>query len=296
MPPVAQAHLGGGPPFLKINGKDAQTNSLNQGASVMTIPWDNPPETYHINQPITFEIDVSELMKATTVPPEYANDIKIRWSVATGDNFEIKGESYDEGSRITKTIADGGSYLIIIEAKLPADSDFILINTVQINVLPSTEYELPFASVFIGTQFDDVKKNVLLVSDASTDPSANVKKQLWDFGDGILQEGESITRKFEDVETMGTEQVFHRVVDEQGFIADVGFMAENQNGKLQFLPFDNEKNLSVTVGTYQDAAVRAGRAQNKLSVPAFLGVGSGIIVLIGIGWWLFLKKGLKFKR
>ena len=283
------AHLGGGPPFLKVNGKDADTNPLNQGASTFTIPWDLPPETYLVNIPVNFIVDVAELMKATTVPAELAKDIRFRWSIATGDNFENKQNESSTVNSLSKTFNKSGSYLVIIEAKLPKDSDFILIDTVQINIVPEQSYQLPYASVFLGTQYDDLKKNVFLLSDGGSDASTKIEKYLWDFGDGKLLEGISVQRRFEKAETLGVEQIFHRVIDANGFIADIGFIAENKNDKLQFSPFISEKNLLVTVGTYEQAAERAGKTESKLSMPQFVGVAFGVIFVLGAIMWFVIK-------
>lgn len=288
-PITAFAHLGGGPPFLKVNGKDADTNPLNQGASTFTIPWDLPPENYLLSMPVTFVIDVAELMKATTVPADLAKDIRFRWSIGTGDNFENKQNESSTINSLTKTFNKPGSYLVIIEAKLPKDSDFILIDTVQVNIVPEQSYQLPYASVFLGTQFDDVKKNVFLLSDSGSDASTTIEKYLWDFGEGKLEEGISVQRRFEKAETLGIEQIFHRVIDANGFIADIGFIAENRNDKIQFAPFNNEKNLLVTVGTYEEAAERAGKTESKLSMPQFIGVAFGVIFALGAIMWLVIK-------
>jgi hypothetical protein len=290
--PAAEAHLGGGPPFLKINDKNVTTNPYNQGASVFTIPWDVSPENYLVNKPITFAIDVEELLKATTAPSEVANEIKIRWSVAHGDNFTSKESTYDEGNAITKTFTSAGSYLIIVEAKLPAGADFAIIDTVQVNILPHEVYKLPVASVYVGTQLEDLKKDVLLVSNSSPYTSGSIQKYLWDFGEGNMQEGRSITRWFEKADTIGVEQVFHRVIDENGFVADIAFVAENKSDKLQFTSFNGKKNALLTIGTYEQAAHRAGKTDNKLTMLQFIVVGFGTLVVLGGILWVFIQSQL----
>lgn len=289
LPKAVHAHLGGGPPFLRIDGKFANTNTLNQGASVMQIGWDVPPERYLVNTPVNFEVDLPVLMAATTVPQEYVKDIKVRWSFATGDNFEKKDTAYEEGAKITKTFSKPGSYLVIIEAKLPADSDYIVVDTVQVDILPDKNYQLPSPYVYIGTQFDDPKKHVLMVSDSSADSSTSLKAFLWDMGDGNMQNGKSMNRRLEKAEATGVQPIFHRIVDANGFVADIGFVAESMDDKLRFIPFNSNSKLAVTVGTYQEASKRAGTGVNKLSVPAFIGVSLGVILAIGAGWWFALR-------
>lgn len=292
VPLNTHAHLGGGPPFLKVNGKDAQTNPYNQGTtSAFTISWDTPPDVYLVNKPITFEINVLELMKATTISPDQANLIKIRWSVATGDDFETKDGKYVEGSKITKTFSKPGSYLVVIEAKLPNDSEYILINTVQIDVKPSVDYQLPFVTTYIGTQNDDPNKNVLLVSDATTDPTVKIKKYIWDFGDGKPRFESSVNRRFERVASVGVETVFHRVIDENGFVSDVGFYSQKVGNSIRFVPFTGNQNTPFVVGTYEEAQEKAKMpGKITLSMPAFIGLTFAVLFIVGGGWWLYLKK------
>jgi hypothetical protein len=180
---------------------------------------------------------------------------------------------------------------------LPADSEYILIDTVQVDILPSENYSLPFAYIYIGTQNDDPKKNVLFISDSTFDKSTRGKKYLWDFGDNALHEGRTINRKLEKVDNVGVESIFHRVVDQNGFIADAGFVAEKSGEKLQFTSFSNAKISPISVGTYQQAAEKSGKAQNKLSIPQFLIAALAVFGVIGcIGWWLFKKANKRNKK
>ena len=110
LPATASAHLGNGPPFMQVNGKYSQTNPYNQGSSTITMSWDSAPETYVVNKPITFAVDIPVLMAATTVPLSYAKDIQIRWTVAIGDNFEKKETKFETGQSFTRTFTKPGSY------------------------------------------------------------------------------------------------------------------------------------------------------------------------------------------
>jgi hypothetical protein len=290
LPQNASAHLGGGPPFMKIDGKYSQTNPNNQGSSTMTMSWDTPPAAYLVNKPITFDLDVPVLLQATTVPPEYAKDIKIRWSIATGDNFEKKEDKYEYGTSYTRTFTKPGSYLVITEAKLPADSDYILLNTVQVDILPNSSYSLPVISITIGTHNDDPKQHVLLVSDSLVDPSTKIKKYLWDFSDDHLHEGTSIDQQFDRVDKMGVQTIFHRVVDENGFIADIGFQAEKINDKLHFESLTSGTKLPITIVPYDEASRRAGQTGPSKLSPVFIALVVGALLLLGCAWWVVFKR------
>lgn len=297
LPATASAHFGNGPPFMKINGTYSQTNPYNQGSATLIMSWDSAPATYLVNKPVTFEIDLPVLMAATTVPQAYMKDIKLRWSVATGDNFENKDTNYAEGATFTKTFTKPGSYLVIVEAKLPADTEYILINTVQTDILPTSSYKPPAPSAYVGTAFNDPGKNILLVSDSLTDPSTKVKKYMWDFGDGQLREGATIDRKFQRVNDMGTETIFHRVIDENGFMADLGFVASKVGDQLRFEPFASGKPLPVVVVTREEAAEKAGKPEGfKLSLGQFIASAVGVLFLAGLAWVWVLKKEKKTKK
>jgi hypothetical protein len=291
LPVTASAHLGNGPPFMKVDGVYTQTNPYNQGSSTLTMSWDAAPKHYLINKPVTFLIDVPVLMSATTLPISFAKEIKIRWTVATGDNFEKKENTSASGNAYTRTFTKPGSYLIIVEAKLPADSDYILINTIQVDVLPNAAYHTPAPSAYVGTQNDDPGKNVLFVSDTLNDPSTKIKRYIWDFGENQLHDGPSIDRKLDRANSMGTETIFHRVIDGNGFVADVGFVADKVGDKLQFDPFAPGKPLPIVVVTREEAAKHENNAGGmKMNVPEFVGVVVGVLVLAGMSWMLVFKK------
>jgi len=72
-----------------------------------------------VNKPIKIEIDVDQLTKQTTIPPQYARQLTFRWSVMDGDNFDHIFQKYKYGNSISYTFTKPKSYLLIVEAKAP---------------------------------------------------------------------------------------------------------------------------------------------------------------------------------
>jgi hypothetical protein len=285
------AHLGNGPPFMKVNGVYSQTNPYNQGSSKLTMSWDTAPQKYLINKPITFTIDVPTLMSVTTIPLSFMKDVQFRWTVATGDNFEKKENKSTAGAAFTRTFTKPGSYLVIAEAKLPADTDYILINTIQVDVLPTADYKLPHASAYVGTHDNDPGSNVLLVSNSISDPSTKIQKYVWDLGDERLKTGATLDTKLERADTMGTETIFHRVIDGNGFIADVGFVVDKVGDKLRFDPYAPGKPLPVSVVSYDEAREHSsGSGGWNISLPQFTGVAVGVLLVAGVSWWVLFRR------
>lgn len=273
------AHIGGGPPILKIDGRDAATNPFfHQEVTTINLPQDIPPDTYLKNKPIQFVLDVESLVLQTTFPPDLANEISFRWSVATGENFDQVNKDYKYGANVTYTFTEAKSYLVIIEAKTPIDDDYIVIDSMQINVVPDVSYQLPTTSVSIGIQGTNSDRPVLLVSQASVDGTAKVRSSLWDFNEGKLVQGDHVERSFTVSNPYNTRIIYHRIVDSNGFIADVAFAAENYQDKIQFMPFGNLKYPPFQIETYSQAK---SRIAGGLQVPVVVIIW-GIVMAIGI--------------
>lgn len=136
----SNAH-GAGPSFLKINGKYSQTNPYyRSGALSLDVSQDISLDKYLVNNQINFEIDTSQLLFSSN----NIDKIEFRW------NFIRDNKNYKYGKYITYTYSKIGSYIVNIEAKIPGES-FIVINTVQINILPFLTYALPKSTITIGS-------------------------------------------------------------------------------------------------------------------------------------------------
>lgn len=265
VPHFVFAHSGGGPPFLKVNEKYAQTNPYAGSIITLNIPQDIPPETYLVNKPITVSVDMDRLTKQTTIPPDLVDGLKFRWSLLDGDNFDKQIGGYQFGKEITYHLKTPKSYLLKLEIKSTEDDDFITFDTVQLNVVPNASYQLPKVSVFIGVQKDDTSKPILFVSQAKADPKSSIQKYIWDASDGKLENGSSLQHTFDPLSAYDTREIYHRVIDSKGFVTDTGFVGEIIQGKITFVPFGTMKKGSFIQGTYSEAERLAHRSGKSIS-------------------------------
>lgn len=289
--PVA-AHIGGGPPILKINNTYAATNPyFQQEVITLTVSQDVAPEVYLVGKPIRMAIDVPELLKQTTFPPD--TEIIFRWSVTKGTNFEDVEKTYEYGDQVSFTFQKVGSYLVFIEAK-NADDEFIIIDTVQLNVVPSLSYRMPSVAVFIGKD-KTIEKPMLFVSQTTSDKSSKITKSLWDFGDNKLLEGTSVERQFDPMTPYNTRMVFHRVIDSQGLSTDVGFAAENFQGDIRFVAFTANKKFPVIVGSYDQANQLTGTTMLVKNLLFLLAGIVGLACIIKLFYEIVRRGKLRLK-
>lgn len=295
------AHLGGGPPFLLVNGKFAQTNPYYQGQITLNIPLDLAEESVMVGKPITFAVDIPSIQKQTFMPPGFFSEVKFRWSYATGDNFGQSNGSYKYGNSATYVFSHSGSYLITLEGQGPTDQAFVIIDTAQVDVVDSPSYVLPQVSVFAGLPSVD-SKPVLFVANAKLDKSISSEHYLWDFNGGKLQSGKTAQHTFaEDLKTMGIGLVYLRVVDDKGFVKDIGFTIESNNGKpdvKQFGSVTSNSDISlVKSGTYQEAQKLTQQVKASVSKSAILPwyyVVPALALILGIFIIIyFTKRGKK---
>lgn len=300
-PRLALAHTLGGPPFLKINGKYAQNNPYYQGSTTLNMPQDEPPEKYLVNHPVQFMVDRDRLAQQTAIPADFARKLTFRWSYAQGTNFEKTGIGYTSGETATYTFHTPTSYLVTLEAKSPLDQDYIIIDIVQVNIVSDMAYALPKAAVFVGTNSNDSNTPVLFVSQTKFDPSSSHTETFWDFNDGKIYPGATISRNFNALNSYTIGIVFMRSVDANGFIDDTGFNIENIQGKLKFAPFGNMNRIPVRFGTIDQAreantATGTGRNGNKPLPLRFITIFVTSIVVIGICALLVLLEYIKKKH
>ena len=140
---ITYAHVGGGPPFLSINGKYADTNPFFSNDPTINVPQDTNLYTNPIivGEPIRFIIDTEKLL----VPPDIAENTTYRWS------FSEHSKEYQYGKTITYAYKKAGSFLIAIDAKPRGEAEFITIDTLQVNILPHKNYQIPKAILSVET-------------------------------------------------------------------------------------------------------------------------------------------------
>ncbi len=277
-PPV-NAHLGGGPPFVQIDGKYAQSNPVYQGESIVHLPQDLSPDTYVVNSPIVLSVDIPALTRQTTIPAAMAKDLTFRWSYALGENFEKRDPHYQQGSKTSYSFTKPGSYLIILEGKSPLDASYLTLDTVQIDVVPHDSYLLPKPAMFIGTDSNNPTKPVVFVSKATVDSSTRLKSVLWDFGDIRLSSGKQATHTFSDLDQYGIASVINRVIDQNGIIADVAVKVENVDSVLSLKPLATSSADLITIGKSSDVP--------KEKNMTWILVGAVLVVIVLAGFFVF---------
>lgn len=214
------AHLSGQPPFFLVNGKFSgfypiYVTSLKD----FSLPQDIAPETYLINQPLSFEIDQTML----PFPPDVIPKMTYSWDFGDGN----KGQ----GTTLTHTYTHMGSYLLTIKADYGGYSDpntKPLLQAILITVLPNKNYRLPQAQITVDNKkiIDPSSSSLTLTSndvrfDAgnSKPGSAKIVSYFWDLGDGTSSQKKSLSHSYSDQNQLYIFPML-RVKDANGFISD----------------------------------------------------------------------------
>ena len=262
--PLAMAHPGGGPPFLKVNGVIANTNPYSP------LQEDNAPGKYIVGQNIEFRID----SKALGVPQEIVDRSKFRWSFEQGDT------NYSYGISASHIYMDARTHIATLDVLAPDTTEYMNLDTVLINVVPDKNYQLP--SVDISVQVPNLTSTTKAQFHAITiSPHIQISRYVWSFGDGSNDvTGESANHFYH-----GTDFAYLvslKATDSKKYIVYSGIIAGANKGKLYFEnPYNKNAKVTVTVG----------EANNQVSswLPfgiVFIVLG---VVLIAISF-VFLRK------
>jgi hypothetical protein len=212
------AHTLGQPPFFKVNGVLTDFYPVPTSSNPdFKLPQDIAPQVYLINENINFEIDGSLL----PMPKEIINKTTFSWDFGDGEKAE--------GLKNIHSYKKQGSYILEIRAKYNEDiiGDSQLIQSMQINIVPSKAYKLPKAILKInGWQSKDPLTDPLnskftkeFEFDATSSESESpVSEYIWDFGDGEIGRGKKVTHRY----TTNPYTVFPvlRMGTEDGYISD----------------------------------------------------------------------------
>ncbi len=226
----AQAHMVGQPPFFKINGTYSDLYPVpTTSLANFILPQDLAKENYLVGKPISFEIDTAPL----SVPAEIVQKTTFSWDFGDGTS--------GLGLKNTHTYQKAGSYVITIYVQYDQISGKQLFQSVLLNVIPDTNYQLPKAKISIEGKtsrepFLDILKfpfGTKLNFDASgsTAPSSKIVDYFWDFGDSQSAGGEKVSHTYS--KDLPQQQVFSvlRTRDDNGFIADTFVEVDNRKGE-----------------------------------------------------------------
>lgn len=272
----AFAHVGGGPPFLEVNGVYAQTNPYFFNDPTINIPQDYTGKTYVINKPIELFIDLNQLL----VPPDIAAHSTFRWTFAEGS------KEYAFGVKQNHVYTKPGSYLLTLDVKAPGETQYTTIDTVQLDVLPNEKYKLPKASMSIATTHRQSTKPLLFQSDFSVDPSTNVKEIIWGFGDGTIAKEKDALHTYTHLQDYSTFPVIFRVTDTEGFKGYAGVIVESVKGQLHFIDnLGRENTIPVS-----DTLAKAKSTAPTTHLPLVLLLMGGVVGILLIVIIILYKK------
>lgn len=292
---IAFAHVGGGPPFVKVNHKYCPNNPYYQGESTINIPQDIAPDVYLQNKPISFEVDLDKLVNQLSITSDFINSITFRWSFLDGENLDKQiSNIYQYGKTTTYTFPKPKTYLVAIEAKAPTDPEYITIDTVKVDVVPFQGYKLPKISIAIGSDDFSNQTPVLFVSKSKFDPSVSHPMYLWGFAENKIQRGVSIEHSFAAMTSPSLTYVYHRIIDDNGLMSDMGFSIDYIKNKLTFIPFGNMTSVPITIGT-REQAKKLQEQQTKIgNISLQLPILVGTIGIIGF-LFFFLGNEIRFE-
>jgi len=230
--PKAHAH-GKGPPYVKLNGQYLTTNPIVNAMGLgfaptgsITLGSDSTSSAYLINQELTFEIDETyfpnpyQQFNPFSKPSDQKSmQVIYQWDFADGSKPV-------EGQTVTHTYTKAGTFVIDLKVKYPEKSpDFTPANTMQLDIVPSADYQRPVAKIKINDKLvEDAMRDTVTIKpalpipfDASLSTGKLVKYQ-WDFGDEKSGIGKTIKHRYSR-DTYFPVPVL-RVTDENNLVSD----------------------------------------------------------------------------
>ncbi len=266
-PRTVSAHSFGQPPYFKVNGVYSNlytvpTTSLED----FNLPQDQTPDKYLVNVPINFEVDTARM----SVPSDIVAKTKFTWDFGDGSTATGLKESHAY-SKI-------GSYILSIHAQDSTVPTPQLLETAELNIVPSMDYQLPTAVIKInGLQSKDPLTDILsfkltnLISfdgSSSSSPNGQITSYTWDFGDQKSGDQSNMTHAYSD----DLSQVFPvlRVTDNQGFFGDA--FVEIKNG--------NQSIANPILSPAPQTGSKPSSGSNNLGIILGAGVLAGIIFLV----------------
>lgn len=228
----ASAH-GSGPPYVKVNGLYAQTNPLTTyttptkfrvGADLAS------PSAFLVNKSIAFEIDeqffpnpyrfAANPLGGIAVPSKEQITPQFQWDFDDGSQLV-------EGTKVSHSYAKPGTYIVNVLVKFPGKTtEYASVNTVQLNVVPHAEYQLPEAVIGVEEAvIENPARDVQEIAPGKPvrfsggSSRGQITKYQWDFADGSDYTDKDVSKRFRYDDYFPIFPVL-RVTDQNGLVSD----------------------------------------------------------------------------
>jgi len=261
--------------WLKINGKITITNPYfySQNTDFQT-GQDNIDQNFLVSEKVNFEVDLS--IFASGAPVEARDQIEFRWS--TTKIVDGKKSDYKTGSKTDFTFVSTGTYLVTTEFRNSPDATYNIVDTINVNIVPSKNYKTPIQK----TDIQQKDKNEILYRDRSEfDPSSKNNKILWKENDDQVVEADIFNFKAENE----LDLLYQRIIDQNNIVNDTFYRILNTQTEQKII--DPATNTTANSTLSSKANVGTQKTDSD-----FLLVSSIIIVAaIAIaGTYLFYKR------
>lgn len=269
-PTLVFGHGAGLPPFFRVNNQLSPPNPL-QSIGVtplnLNVAQDLSPDKYLVNTPVNFEIDATLLSQA--IPSDILQKVNFSWDFGDGQT--------GSGVKNTHTYSKVGSTILAITAQYGDPSiPSQIIESVQLNIVPTADYKLPQAVIEVndkqsadptkGTMDFDLNNKLKFNASKSSAPSSKIVEYFWDFGDGKTSNQASLDHRYKLPQYYIT-PVLH-IKDANGLTSDA-FVNLKNSGKND--PNDPE-------------------AEDQRSLLLLVsGIIAGCLVILAVGYLLVRK-------
>lgn len=228
---MAFAHSADSEPFLKVNGQYPEMHPLQKETIVpktFSVPEDFVKDPMLINKEVSFTLD--ETVLATIYEEDVLQTMVYQWDLGDG--------STAEGTDVKHTYSSAGSKVITIsvlfkdpQVELPPQP----IETVQLEVLPDQQYQIPQVVVkannqelpadFVQMRLQNPVKYEAVIKNK---PSADIVSYTWDLGDGKTSTEKSVVHTYSGNPLLAAPVV--KVTDKNGFTTYAfGLLSNDEN-------------------------------------------------------------------
>jgi PKD repeat protein len=217
--------------LLVVTDNDGNTASTTQSISVGE---NESPVASFIYSPTNPAINEEIYFNASDSYDPDGTIISYEWDF--GDN------STDSGSTVTHQYSSSGTYTVHL--RVTDNSGNTGSTTKDVTVSTS---QSPTAVFIYSPSNPEVGENVYFNASESTDPDGTITSYQWDFGDGSLGSGITITHSFSD---SGTYTVILTVTDDKGNQANVSktvTVSENSAPTASFVYSPSKPKVNETV-------------------------------------------------